>query len=107
MNFHVALTDDEGNSWEDDFQVTVGIYGPHIRITQSIIDDDNNQQSKGNGDGVVNQKETIELLVEVRNDGDQTAYAVKGVLSTDDPYISIIDNSENFFDVPEGATSFT
>ncbi|MHB8896278.1 MAG: S8 family serine peptidase [Candidatus Geothermincolia bacterium] len=100
ISFHAVLTDEQGGRWEEDFVVSVGIYGPSLRVAEYIIDDDNNQESKGNGDGIVNTGETVELQVRLRNDGDLPAAAVQAKLSTRDPYITITDGSEDFGDIP-------
>ncbi|MHB8835845.1 MAG: FG-GAP-like repeat-containing protein [Candidatus Methylomirabilia bacterium] len=100
ISFHAVLTDEQGGRWEEDFVVSVGIYGPSLRVAEHIIDDDNTQQSKGNGDGIVNTGETVELQVRLRNDGDLSAAGVQARLSTRDPYLVITDGSEDFGDIP-------
>ena len=40
-----------------------------------IVDDDNNAQSSGNSDGIVNPGETIELYLNLRNSGTVDALA--------------------------------
>jgi len=74
------------------------------QVVIAIIDTgvDYNHESKGNGDGIPNTGETIELLVRLRNDGDLPAVAAKARLSTRDPYITITDDSEDFGDIPPG-----
>jgi hypothetical protein len=71
------------------------------------VDDDANGTSSGNGDGGVNPTERIELPVQVRNFGTETATAVTGTLSSSDPYVSIPDGSETFGDIAAGASAWT
>jgi hypothetical protein len=52
------------------------------------VDDDNTGNSIGNSDGVVNPGETIELYVDLYNDGADPATDVYGILSTSDPYVT-------------------
>ena len=68
------------------------------------IDDDAAGTSQGNGDGTPNPTEVIELPVAVRNFGWLTATAVTGTLISDDPYVTILDASEEFGDIAPGAS---
>jgi hypothetical protein len=68
------------------------------------IDDDNLGASSGNGDGVLNPTERIELPVQVRNFGPLSAPGVVGTLSTHDSQVTILDNTVTFGDVAGGAT---
>jgi hypothetical protein len=81
--------------------VTVGplLYDSHT------VDDDNNDQSSGNGDGVIECGETIELYVTLRNHGNSTATGVNGTISTDDPYLTWLYNTDSSYpDIPGGGT---
>ena len=69
------------------------------------IDDDEQGTSLGNGDGLVNPTETIELPVWVRNYGSQSVTAVTGTLTCDDPYVTLLDDSEEFGDIAVGASA--
>jgi hypothetical protein len=70
-----------------------------------VLDDDNSGQSSGNGDGLANPGETIELAVPLKNWGTQTANGVSAVLSTTDPFIASIGNDyENYGNIPAGST---
>jgi len=73
--------------------------GPYVTYYKHTIDDDTLETSYGNGDGQVNPGELIELLMWVKNWGNETVYQVQGVLSADDPYVTITDSTEVFGDV--------
>jgi len=70
------------------------------------IDDNTSGNSNGNGDGVVNPGETIELWVSLANLGAETATSVGVVLTTDDPYVSdfLYNDSSDYPDIPGGGT---
>jgi hypothetical protein len=70
------------------------------------IDDDNSGTSSGNGNGIVNPNETIELRVQLKNFGTQTATNVNATLATDDPYVTISDNAETYGTIAGGATAW-
>ncbi|MFH1011019.1 MAG: C25 family cysteine peptidase [bacterium] len=70
-----------------------------------VLDDDNNGESSGNGDGLANPGETIELAVPLKNWGTSTAMGVSAVLSVTDPFIATIgDNYEFYGDIVSGQT---
>jgi hypothetical protein len=81
--------------------------GPYIVYNSFLVDDDLEGTSYGNGDGVINPGETIELPLEVINIGIDTAYGVSGVITTDDEYITIVDDTEFFGDIAPGDSLFT
>ena len=64
-----------------------GDVGP-VAYDSHVIDDDASGESNGNDDGVVNCGETIELYVNLHNQGSDTAIAVNATLTTTDPYVS-------------------
>ncbi|MBD3235689.1 MAG: hypothetical protein GF330_03185, partial [Candidatus Eisenbacteria bacterium] len=66
------------------------------------IDDDDSGESNGNGDGQVNPNETLEIPVNARNFGTLPASDVRGTLRSDDPYVTIVDDSELFGDIDAG-----
>ncbi len=84
--------------------VDVGTVGTFPSLADFTIDDDSTGGSSGNGDGVVNPGETIELPVALRNLGTAMAAGVTANLSSTDPYVSIADATEQFGDIPAGAT---
>ncbi len=71
------------------------------------IDDDASGTSSGNGDGLANPGEAIELPVQVRNFGTQSASNVTATLTSDDPYVTITDATETFGTIASGATAWS
>ncbi len=70
------------------------------------VDDDALGQSSGNGDGVVNPGETIELYVELVNQGVGTATGVNATLGASDPYVSFLYNTASGYpDIGGGGTA--
>jgi hypothetical protein len=64
-----------------------GNVGPLV-VDGIIVDDDANGQSNGDGDGIVEPGETIELYVALRNQGSDTATGASAALDTSDPYVT-------------------
>ena len=91
------------------YLVSVPVVNPDKFVTYNshTIDDDNSGGSSGNSDGQVNPLEQIELPVQVRNLGTQTATSVTGTIQTTDPYVTILDGAESFGTVAGGGTAWS
>ncbi len=63
-----------------------------------------NDTPGGNGDGVVDPGETIELQVDESNTGTLDATSVAGTLTTTTTGVSITDDTASFPDIPQGQT---
>ena len=84
----------------EDFFTVVSDVGPLV-YNGHTIDDDNVADSSGNGDGSADCGETIELYVDLYNQGTDTAAGVNATLSTVDPYVSFpINTSSSYPDIP-------
>ncbi len=120
-------TDSEGNVFlpievQSNEQISITVtkhnYKPHlgsIDITQQNlalnanllqIDDDNSGTSSGNNDGIINPGENIELRVGILNSGSQSASSVSATISTEDDFVTISDNTEDFGTIAAGNTVF-
>jgi hypothetical protein len=79
-----------------------GTVGPVV-YEGYTVDDDVHDQSDGDGDGIVDCGEAIELFVDVLNQGSVMATGVNAALSTSDPYITFLSNSNSGYpDIPGG-----
>ncbi|MCD4682754.1 MAG: hypothetical protein K8R86_05695, partial [Bacteroidales bacterium] len=74
--------------------------GPYVLLDSFQIDD-----IAGNNNGEADYNEQIALDVTLENLGSTTATNVSTILSSSDVYITITDNSNNWPDIPDGATS--
>jgi hypothetical protein len=68
------------------------------------IDDDVSGTSSGNGDGMVNPGESIQLRVELKNFGTTLAPDVNATLGTDEPFVTITESEDEYRDMPGGST---
>jgi hypothetical protein len=87
--------------------VPVTSYSVYVAYDDSHIDDDTNGTSSGNGDGVLNPGETVELPVLLKNTGFAPAPGVTATLTCDDPYVTLIDASEDFGDIPGNGSAWS
>ncbi|NQV19394.1 MAG: hypothetical protein HQ534_12735, partial [Armatimonadetes bacterium] len=115
--FATGLTDAEGiiflpintlNTGEASVTVTKHNYIPHlgsfnieimnqfVNIFNITIDDDNSGTSSGNGDGNINPGEDIELVVSLKNFGTNSVSNVIATLSSNDPDVTITDDTEDY-----------
>lgn len=86
----------EGESTCYNADISVG-YSSHI------IDDDSNGQSSGNGNGIPNPSETIELEVDLYNYGQSvTAYGVSAVLISESSFMTVTRDTADFGDIAPG-----
>ncbi len=72
------------------------VTGPSLAYASHVVSD----AAGGNDDGVCNPGETIDLLVSLANAGSDPAPGVTAVISSSDGYVSVIDNSASFGDIP-------
>ncbi len=79
--------------------------GVYLMREDLVIDDDLEGASSGDGDGVIDFAETIEIYVTLSNRGTETAVQVTGTLTTPSPYVSLIANGIKFGDIPPGMSA--
>ncbi len=83
--------------------ILVHASGAHVAYLKSIVDD----ALGGNGDGIVNPGEAINLPLWVKNYGDSTGMNISGLLATTDTYTAVIDSLKSFGNIPPYASAFT
>ncbi|MCK4694533.1 MAG: hypothetical protein KAT74_02160, partial [Candidatus Cloacimonetes bacterium] len=85
----------------------IGISDRFVNVFEISIDDDNSGTSSGNGDGMVNPGEDIELNVSLKNFGTMTAADVTAIISTEDDFITITDEIEDYGDIAAGSSTYS
>ncbi len=85
--------------------ITVSQQAAFCNVESYSIDDDANGSSNGNGDGMINPGETIELTIELRNSGTQSVSGASAVLSTISPFVTIISGNADFPTIPAGSSA--
>jgi hypothetical protein len=73
-----------------------------LALADTLLDDDNSGGSQGNGDGLLNPGETIELSAWLENNGFLTAPGVSAVLRSSDPLLVIADSLASYGDIDPG-----
>ncbi|MGE5316418.1 MAG: T9SS type A sorting domain-containing protein [Chloroflexota bacterium] len=79
------------------------VTGPPPNQPWLVYNDHSLNDAAGNGNGLMDYGESAMLNLSIENQGDTPAAAVNVVLSTDNPYITITDNSEAYGDIASGA----
>ncbi|SYZ71974.1 hypothetical protein TRIP_C20089 [Candidatus Zixiibacteriota bacterium] len=83
LNFLLGKT---GVDYSEDHQILIN--APVLRKDAHVIDDDNLGFSDGNGNGIIESGEIIELPINLRNDGFGDIDGISAVLSSTDPNLS-------------------
>ncbi|MGD8394041.1 MAG: C25 family cysteine peptidase [Candidatus Eiseniibacteriota bacterium] len=80
---------------------------PYPHVQSITIDDDSNGASSGDGDGVADAGETIELVVTLTNSGGSGASTVNAVLAADDPEgaLTLIGDTVSYGAIASGGAS--
>jgi Peptidase family C25/Propeptide_C25/FlgD Ig-like domain/Carboxypeptidase regulatory-like domain len=85
----------------------VGQADRFVNIFDYEIDDDNVGDSSGNDDGIINPGETIELKVSLKNFGTSTANDVAAEIDSNDDYITISDDTEDYGAIAAGTSAYS
>ena len=89
---------------EEYFSATPDV-GPLVYDSHTI-DDDNTGDSSGDGDGIAECGESIELFVDLLNQGADSASGVSASISTSDTYVTLTSNTTSSFpDIAGSGTS--
>lgn len=73
---------------------------PYLTMEAFVIDDDATGASQGNGNGVPEYGETIELTVTLGNLGQQDGTGITGVLGCDDEFVTLLTGEATFGTIP-------
>ena len=94
--FTIEATDGT-DTWTSGFSIAA--HSPVLEMGDFTIDD----TAMGNGDFFWDAGETVDLVIEVINDGSSDAFDVVGALVSNDPYITINTNNFAYGNVNAGA----
>ncbi len=78
---------------------------PYLTLQAETYDDDASGSSQGNGNGLLEFGETIELTLTLGNLGQAGALGVSGTLSCDDPYVTVTAATRSFGNIPAQGTA--
>ncbi len=89
----VTVIKDNHIPYQGSFQVNSPGSNVNLLADDLVFTDDGSGSSSGNGDGLINSDETIELSVPLHNFGTDTSYGVYAKLVTDSEYLSVQNDS--------------
>jgi len=98
----VTVTKANHYRYDTDVLVTTNTT-PYVMVISDIIDD----LAGGNNDGIANPGETIDYGIWAKNVGGDTAFAVYGLLSLTDPYLTMNTDSSWYGDINENDSSLS
>ncbi|MFH1319824.1 MAG: C25 family cysteine peptidase [Bacteroidota bacterium] len=93
--FVLDISDSASNNWTSSFSITVD--APDLSCGNIIIDD----TAGGNGNGILDDGETADIIILSSNDGHSDSPVAVGTLSTGSSYITINNNSCNLGTIGE------
>lgn len=79
--------------------------GVYLAFDSAAIDDDSHGASSGNGNGVAEYGETIELTVTLYNMGQSAATNVTAMLGSSSPYVTVLHGTGAFGAIPAEGTA--
>lgn len=85
--------------------ITVANSTSQVTATSTVIDDDSNGSSVGNGNQEINPGETIELKVQLKSNGTTAYNGVNATISTTDDFLTIENGNAVYGNMAAGATS--
>lgn len=93
----IQFTDASKPLWVS--SMTLVLHAPIIELNNFTIIDNN-----GNSNGKIDPGETVNIILEIANNGSSDGYNILGQLSSFDPYITIIEGSQAYGDIAAGET---
>ncbi len=87
-------------------QQIVTVEAGSLLASAPMIDDDLGGASAGNGNGIANSGETLEVHFALRNTSAALITGIAGHISCNSPYVSIIDSLIDFGDIAAGLSGF-
>jgi PKD repeat protein len=84
----------------DAIEVLESITGVYIALYNYQIDD-----SQGNNNGMIDPGETVDIIVNLKNNGDVIAENTTGVISTSSAFVTIDNNTANFGTLNQGQSA--
>lgn len=85
-------------------QQTIAVEAGSLLASDPMIDDDLQGTSQGNGNGIANSGETLEVLFKLRNTSVATIEDISGYISSHSPYVTIVDPMIDFGDIASEAS---
>ncbi|HEX6792140.1 MAG TPA: C25 family cysteine peptidase [Candidatus Krumholzibacteria bacterium] len=84
--------------------ITVGGTGAYLAINSITIDDDNAGGTAGNGNGVIESGETVDLAFSLKNNGTATSGTISVILRDSDAAVTVTDSTAAGTTIASGAT---
>jgi len=85
--------------------ITVGGTGAYVAINAMTLDDDNAGGTSGNGDGIIDGGETVDIAFSLRNTGTAAANNVTVTLRSLDPAVTLLDSTAAAGPIAAGGTA--
>lgn len=98
MGFNLNWTASDGSSETTTFSELIA--APDFEFDSYSIDD----TSAGNSNGVAGPGETVDMGITITNVGHEDAQTIQAILSTNSPYVTMLQDEADFPNIPSGET---
>ncbi|UCE17820.1 MAG: hypothetical protein JSV84_13215, partial [Gemmatimonadota bacterium] len=93
----LRITEGSGNTWDN--MLSLAVVAPDF-VQSDVQIEDSDQMSPN---GLLDPGETVQLVMTLRNEGDKNGENIRGILSTSDPDIDLIDHAADFGSISIGS----
>jgi hypothetical protein len=90
--FEIEFSDDSKTTWTSSMSIV--LHAPVIVLGEYTIAD-----PTGNNNGKIDPGETVEIAIEVMNEGSSAAYNLEAELTCTDPYVSIVIGNQSYGEI--------
>lgn len=91
----------------DAYLIPEGSQRPYVHLESIVIDDDSSGGSLGNGNGIVDAGERVEIFGNFMNTGNLGAHDILATVQTSSPYVSILQDSVVVDSISAGGTALS
>ncbi|MCD4681193.1 MAG: T9SS type A sorting domain-containing protein [Bacteroidales bacterium] len=96
VSFNIDISDNAGGNWSSVFNIVVN--APDLQIGNMFVND----VAGGNGNGVIDPGETIEITIQCMNDGHSDAPSSEGIMISSSIYVNIVNSNIALGDIQIG-----
>ncbi len=94
--FEVEFTDGNKDTWTSTIIIT--LHAPVMELGEYTISD-----PTGNNSGTIDPGETVDIIIQVINEGSSDAYNIEGELTCSDPYVTIVQGQQSYGNITAGS----
>lgn len=103
--YHVNVEARDYRPYSGMVSVTAPVAAPRPYIAAATVNDTSGGSVVGNGNGIPERGETVQLTLTLTNGGTASATAVAGTLTTSSPHLTILDGTDSYGTIAQNASA--